>query len=120
MLFRSRQLIRSSTVPNYIKQKKTARAGARRTAQVYLGTVPDYVSGGHKGLKLSGVMKGGPAEKAGLVAGDMIVRLAEADIENIHDYVRIINMLKIGKTIKVVVLRDQKKHEFNLTPAPKE
>ncbi len=116
----ARQLVRSTKAPDYLKQKKASRDGARRASQVYLGTVPDYVSGGHKGLKLSGVMKGGPAAKAGLAAGDVIVRLADADIENIHDYVRVINMLKIGKTIKVVVLRDQKKHEFNLTPAPKE
>ncbi|MCP4934722.1 MAG: M28 family peptidase [bacterium] len=116
----ARQLVRSTQVPNYLKQKKTERAGTRRASQVYLGTVPDYVSGGHKGLKLSGVMKGGPAEKAGLVPGDTIVRLAETPIENIYDYVRVINMLKIGKTIKVVVLRDQKKHEFDLTPSPKE
>ncbi len=116
----ARELVRSTQAPDYLKQTKPGAQGAHRTAQVYLGTVPDYVSGGLKGLKLSGVMKGGPAEKAGLFVGDLIISLADTPIENIHDYVRVINMLKIGKTIKVVVLRDQKKHEFDLTPAPKE
>jgi len=116
----TRQLVRSERVPDYIKQKKPGGEGARRRSQVYLGTVPDYVSGGQKGLKLSGVLQGGPAEKAGLEAGDIIISLAGAPIENIYDYVRVINMLKIGKTVKVVVRRDETKHEFDLTPAPKE
>ena len=114
------QLVRSNRSPDYLAQKKPGGTGARRRSQVYLGTVPDYVAGGHKGLKLSGVLKGGPAEKAGLMAGDMIVRLADTPIENIYDYVRVINMLKIGKTVKVVVLRAEKKRQFDLTPAPKE
>jgi len=116
----ARQLVRSVRSPDYKLQEKPANSGARRRAIVYLGTVPDYAAKGIKGLRLSGVMKNGPAEKAGLQAGDTITGLAKLPIGNIYDYVRVINMLKIGKAIKVSVLRNKSKLEFMLTPAPKE
>ena len=116
----ARQLSRSVRAPDYIKQAKPSGEGARRRSLVYLGTVPDYSAGGREGLKLSGVMKDGPAEKAGLRAGDTITSLAKMPIENIYDYVRVINMLKVGKAIKVTVQRGRSKLDFNLTPAPKE
>jgi S1-C subfamily serine protease len=65
-------------------------------------------------------MKGGPAEKAGLGAGDLIVALAGTSIENIYDYVRVINMLKVGKPVQVTILRDSARYELTLTPEPKE
>lgn len=115
-----RQVSRSKRDPDYIKQVKPRNHGARRRSIVYLGTVPDYAAKGAGGLKLSGVMKNGPAEKAGIRAGDTITSLAQMPVENIYDYVRIINMLKVGTAIKVTVLRDKTKHDFTLTPAPKE
>ena len=39
-----------------------------------------------KGLLLSGVIEGGPAEEAGLRGGDVIVELAGQTITNIYDY----------------------------------
>jgi Tol biopolymer transport system component len=116
----ARQLARSTRVPDYIKQAKPLDQGARRRSVVYLGTVPDYAAKSMGGLKLSGVMKDGPAEKAGLKAGDIIINLAKMPIGNIYDYVRAINMLKIGEAVLVTVLRDKVKRDFILTPAPKE
>ncbi|MCF6198457.1 MAG: M28 family peptidase [Hyphomicrobiaceae bacterium] len=116
----ARQLVRSSRSPDYKLQEKPANSGARRRAIVYLGTVPDYAAKGIKGLRLSGVMKNGPAEQAGLQAGDTITSMAKMPIGNIYDYVRVINMLKIGKAVRVSVLRNKSKLEFMLTPAPKE
>ena len=116
----ARQLVRSPRSPDYVRQKRPARSGARRRSIVYLGTVPDYTDKGGKGLRLSGVMKNGPAEKAGLKAGDTIIRLAKMPIQNIYDYVRAINMLKVGEAVDVSVLRNKSKLEFMLIPAPKE
>ncbi len=116
----ARQLVRSPRRPDYIKQSRPSGQGARRRSLVYLGTIPDYSASGTRGLKLSGVMKDGPAEMAGLQAGDLIVRLDKVPIENIYDYVRVINMLKVGKAVKVNVLRGKSRLEFMLTPAPKE
>jgi len=116
----ARQLARSAGAPDYLKQARPKRNGAKRRSLVYLGTIPDYATTGAKGLKLSGIMKDGPAEKAGLRSGDTITSLAKMPVENIYDYVRIINMLKVGEAIKVSVLRGADKLDFMLTPAPKE
>jgi len=58
-----------------------------RSFRVYLGTIPDYTQEGVKGVKISGTSKDSPAEKAGLVPGDVIVELSGLKIENLYDYV---------------------------------
>ncbi|KAA1259717.1 Leupeptin-inactivating enzyme 1 precursor [Rubripirellula obstinata] len=91
---------------------------ARLTA--YLGTIPDYVSTGGKGLKLSGVSKGGPAFKAGLLGGDVVVELAGRKVEDIHDYTYAIEALKIGEAVDVVVKRDGKEVTLKVTPTSRD
>ncbi len=91
---------------------------ARLTA--YLGTIPDYVSTGGKGLKLSGVSKGGPAFKAGLRGGDIVVELAGRKVEDIHDYTYAIEALKIGEAVDVVVQRGANKVTLKVTPTSRD
>ena len=92
----------------------------RANLTAYLGTIPDYVAGDIKGLKLSGVAGEGPAAKAGLQGGDVIIELAGRKIEDIYDYTFAIEALKIGTAVKVVVVRDGKERELEVTPAARE
>ncbi len=82
----------------------------------YLGTVPDYVGGDNKGLLLSGVKEGGPAEKGGLRGGDIIVRFAGSDIANIRDFAGMLDVVKVGESVEVVVLRDGEEMTFSVVP----
>jgi S1-C subfamily serine protease len=66
---------------------------------------------------LGGVVGGGPAEKAGLQKGDVIVELAGQSITNVYDYTYALELLKIGEPVKVVYQRDNKRVETTLTPA---
>ena len=91
---------------------------ARLTA--YLGTIPDYVAGDVKGLKLSGVSKDGPAAKSGVQGGDIIVQLAGRKIEDIYDYTYAIEALKIGEEVTIVVQRGEKTVTMRVTPAARE
>lgn len=91
---------------------------ARLTA--YLGTIPDYVAGEIKGLKLSGVAKGGPADQAGVRGGDIIVKLAGKTVEGIYDYTYAIEALKIGQEVEMVVLRGEKTVPLRITPGSRE
>jgi Zn-dependent M28 family amino/carboxypeptidase len=93
-------------------QNGAGRAGVR----VFTGTIPDY-STSAKGLLLSGVVGGGPAEQAGLQKGDVIVEIAGQSITNIYDYTYALDVLKIGVASKVVYMRDGQRHETMLTPA---
>jgi len=88
--------------------------GPERGVRTYVGTIPDY-SEDVKGLRLSGVREGSPAQKAGLRSGDVIVRFGEQKVENIYDYMDALNRYKPGDTVKVVVLRDGKEVELTLT-----
>ena len=84
--------------------------------RVFTGTIPDY-STEAKGLLLSGVIGGGPAEQAGLQKGDVIVEIAGQSIANIYDYTYALDVLKIGQPAKVVYLRQGERKETMLTPA---
>ena len=92
------------------------QGGGRAGVRVFTGTVPDY-STEVKGLLLSGVIGGGPAEQAGLQKGDVIVEIAGQTIANIYDYTYALDVLKIGEPAKVVYMRSGERRETTLTPA---
>jgi Zn-dependent M28 family amino/carboxypeptidase len=94
----------------------TQSGGGRAGVRVFTGTIPDY-STEAKGLLLSGVIGGGPAEQAGLQKGDVIVEIAGQTIANIYDYTYALDVLKIGQPAKVVFMRDGQRRETMLTPA---
>lgn len=87
----------------------SARGGAQSTGapemRVSLGIMPDYGEPPDPGLVISGVREGSPAEKAGLKAGDLIVKVAGKTIANIYDYMNTLAERKPGDTIEIVVKR---------------
>jgi len=92
-----------STKPDYIKvaeEKKETNMGFRVT----LGVIPDY-SSQKEGLELSGVKSGGVAEKAGLMAGDIIIKLGQYEIKNIYDYTDALTKFKPGEETEVTFKR---------------
>ena len=116
----ARELAISVEEPDYLEPQKPQEKSARAGLRAYLGTIPDYGEGSVPGLKISGVSKGGPAEKAGLTAGDIIVELAGRKIENIYDYTYAIDAVKIGQTTSIVVVRDNNKIELEIVPGSRE
>src|SRR5262249_17790791 len=76
-------LVQSSGRPDLAKVERSAQPfGGRETLRAYLGTIPDYTTE-VKGVKLSGVRGGSPAEKGGLKGGDVIVEFNQQKITNI-------------------------------------
>lgn len=103
--------------PQFTKVDQAMQPGGGRAGvRVFTGTIPDY-STEVKGLLLSGVMGGGPAEQAGLQKGDVIVEIAGQTIANIYDYTYALDVLKVGQPAKVVYLRGGQRRETTLTPA---
>ena len=106
-----------SDAPQFTKVEQQLQGGGGRAAvRLFTGTIPDY-AGDVKGLLLSGVIGGGPAEQAGLRKGDVIVEIAGQTITNIYDYTYALEVLKIGQPAKVVYMREGKRAETTLTPA---
>ena len=116
----ARSQARAATAPDYKEQPAPKGEGGRKRATVYLGTIPDYAQEGVKGVRISGVAKNGPAAKAGLKGGDVIVRLANTDIENIYDFVNVMNGLAIGKGEALEVERDGSRLKLEIVPAARE
>ncbi|MDB6175829.1 MAG: hypothetical protein JWL59_5140 [Chthoniobacteraceae bacterium] len=98
-----------------VERSDKEAGGSRETLRAYLGTIPDYTTE-VKGVKLSGVRGGSPAEKGGIKGGDVLVEFASLKLANIYDYTYALDAVKIGQPIKVVVERDGKRLELTVTP----
>ncbi len=102
--------------PAYVRvERSQSEEGSRDTLRAYLGTIPDYTTEG-TGVKLSGVRAEGPADKAGLKGGDVIVEFGGQKITNIYDYTYALDAVKIGEPVEVVVLREGKRVKLTVTP----
>ena len=80
-------------------------ASARAGTQAYLGSIPDMAAAEVKGVRLSGVRTGSPADSAGLLEGDVIVELDGKAIGDLYAYTDALYARKPGDTITIVVLR---------------
>jgi Zn-dependent M28 family amino/carboxypeptidase len=110
------RLADASLSPEYLRVERAAsQGGDRDTVRVFTGTIPDY-STEVEGLLLGGVIGGGPAEAAGLRAGDVIVRFGDHDIKNIYDYTYALDAMKVDQTVEVVYLRDGQRLTTTITP----
>ncbi|HEX8651231.1 MAG TPA: M20/M25/M40 family metallo-hydrolase [Pyrinomonadaceae bacterium] len=83
---------------------RSEQAGRSMSFRVYLGTIPNY-SDSATGLVLDGVREGSPAAKAGLKAGDRIIRMAGHEVRNVHDYTYALGEMKAGQEYEVEVVR---------------
>ena len=109
-------LVGTAERPEYVRvERSQSEEGSRDTLRAYLGTIPDYTTEG-TGVKLSGVRAGGPADKAGLKGGDVIVEFGGQEITNIYDYTYALDAVKIGEPVEVVVLREGKRVTLTVTP----
>ncbi|HEX2204627.1 MAG TPA: M20/M25/M40 family metallo-hydrolase [Longimicrobium sp.] len=70
----------------------------------YLGSVPDF-SPVEGGVRLSGVRAGSPAEKAGIRAGDVLVRVGAHDTPDLQGLTDALRAHRAGDTVPVVLRR---------------
>lgn len=91
--------------PQYVAVEAPRPAGgAGRSTRVYMGTIPDFGEQ-VEGMKLSGVREGGPAAKAGLQGGDIIIKFGKVDIKNLYDFTYALSEYKPGDEVALVVKR---------------
>lgn len=91
-----------------------------RSFRIFLGTIPDYSQEGVKGVRISGVAKNSPAEKAGLKSGDIITEFDLTKIENIYDYVYVLQSIKPNVKTNIKISRNQKTETLEITPVLKD
>jgi hypothetical protein len=102
----ARDLGNAPARPVYVQAEmpRPMGGGDGRSSRVYTGTIPDFGEQS-EGMKLAGVREGSPAAKAGLQAGDVIVKFGKIDIKNLYDYTYALGEHKVGDEVPVVVRR---------------
>jgi hypothetical protein len=103
--------------PTYTVAKSESQ-GRSSGFRVYLGTIPNYADS-NDGLKLDGVRDDSPASKAGLKAGDKIVKMAGRDVKNVYDYTYALGEMKAGQEYQVEIVRGSERLMLKITPAAK-
>ena len=83
--------------------------------RVYLGTIPNYADT-TDGLLLDGVRDDSPAAKAGLKAGDKIVKIGDREIRNVYDYTAALGEMKAGEEYVFEVKRGNEKLSLKVKP----
>ena len=58
-----------------------------------------------------------PAAKAGLKAGDKIVKMAGREVKNVYDYTYALGEMKAGQEYEVEVMRGSERLTLKITPA---
>ena len=80
----------------------------------YLGSVPDFTPV-DRGVKLSGVTAGSPADQAGIRAGDVIIGIGNTDVADLQAMTDVLRAHKPGDTVSVTVLRDGQPRTMTVT-----
>ncbi len=69
------------------------------------------------GVKVQSVTNGGPAEKAGIESGDIVIAVAGREVDRVSALQRTVRTNDVGATIPVEVVRFGKRRTFNVTLA---
>lgn len=71
----------------------------------YLGTVPAFGPAPTPGARISAVLPGSPAERAGLAAGDVVVSFAGTPVASLDEFAALLFAQSEGNEVEIVVLR---------------
>ncbi len=93
---------------------KNKSMGGSRSFKVTLGVMPSYTSD-VEGLLIDGVSDGKPAQKAGLLAGDIVVQIGEHEIKDIQNYMEALGKFEKGQTVPVKVKRKNEVLTYSVT-----
>jgi len=81
--------------------------------KVSLRVMPDYVFDG-QGMKADQIIKGGPADKAGLIDGDIIIGIADFKVNDVYDYMEALSNFNEGDSTVIYVVREEQRLEFQV------
>lgn len=98
----------------FTKAATTQRTMAPSTGDAYFGSIPDMGASDGDGMRISGVSPGGPAERAGLKGGDLIIEFGGHAVKNIYDYTDAIGAFKAGDEVTLILLRGPSRERVTL------
>lgn len=101
------------TAPVYARVVSTAPARVRERGGYgpFFGVVPEFGERTEPGIKVGGVRPGSPAEKAGVRAGDVILRFAGMTVKTLEDFTFALRGRRPGDRVDVTIVREGREHE---------
>jgi hypothetical protein len=81
---------------------------------VWFGSVPDYAYEG-VGVRINGTSPGSPAERAGFLPGDVLLRIGDVAIDAMDDFVYALRTYRPGNVVRVVYKRGEREEETRVT-----
>ncbi|WP_431157104.1 M28 family peptidase [Winogradskyella poriferorum] len=78
--------------------------------KVGLGVVPDYLFDG-EGMRIDGTREDTPAFNAGIIKGDIVVKLGDSTVTDMMSYMRALSVFDNGDEAEITITRDGEKIE---------
>jgi hypothetical protein len=100
--------------PEFVAAGNPHAGATNSNFKVTLGVMPDYSYSG-KGLRIDAVSKARPAEKAGILPGDVITKLAGEEIGTIYDYMEILSKHEKGQQVDAEFIRGKETKKVKIT-----
>jgi hypothetical protein len=94
----------------FTKTRETQTTSSLRSGGVTMGIMPDYTFAG-SGIRCDGVTDGRPAQKAGLKAGDIIIKVGDYTISSMDSYMQTLGKFQKGEKAKVKFKRGNEEME---------
>jgi hypothetical protein len=86
--------------------------------KVSFGTVPEFDFPG-PGVKVASLVAGSPAERAGLRAGDVLIRLDGREVADLRAFSELLRGYEPGRTVEATVIRGGAEHTMSVMLAPR-
>lgn len=94
----------------FTKTRESQTTSSLRSGSVTMGIMPDYTFSG-AGVRCDGVTDGRPAQKAGLKAGDVIVKIGDHTVSSMESYMQTLGKFQKGEKAKVKFKRGNEELE---------
>ena len=104
------ELAKAETRPDYIENKKWISVGRHAGGRPRIGLIPDLNYSG-EGFLLLAIEQNSPAHHAGLMAGDLILKVNQTDVVTRKDFWKVIDSLKPKTKISITYRRGKEVDE---------
>jgi serine protease Do len=109
---------------NVVKKVLSRLIEGKKIAYAWLGVTVQNLDGdlarrfgveSGKGALVAKILANGPAQKAGLKVGDVILKFEDNKISNIQELIGSVSKTEVGKKVKLELIRDKKHMEVKVS-----
>lgn len=103
-----RTLDRDSIAPAFVEAGPREGSRTAMNLKVRLGIMPDFGNTSTRGVGVGAVNENSPAQRGGLLKGDVITAINGKATNNIYEYMDVLKTLQAGQVVPVDFLRGKK------------